>query len=95
MGNLLRLLSRDESCCSLPKYDVFVDFESAAPTPDEVQVSRKILFSFQFFYKTVVFYSWIFYKQESVFFLHVGKTFCQGRIKVLQGLVNRLLTSFL
>ncbi|CAB4068097.1 Protein FAM49B [Lepeophtheirus salmonis] len=38
MGNIFRLLARDgEACCALPpKYDVFVDFENAAPvTPDE------------------------------------------------------------
>lgn len=32
MGNLLRLISRDvDSCCSVPKYDIFVDFENAQP----------------------------------------------------------------
>ncbi|TRY61139.1 hypothetical protein TCAL_13862 [Tigriopus californicus] len=32
MGNLLRLLSRDvDPCCSLPKCDIFVDFENAQP----------------------------------------------------------------
>ena len=37
MGNLLKLLSREggDSCCSPPKYDVFVDFESATPNTDE------------------------------------------------------------
>lgn len=36
MGNLLRLLSRDgDSCCSLPKQDLFVDFENALPTDSE------------------------------------------------------------
>ncbi|CAG2180096.1 unnamed protein product, partial [Oppiella nova] len=34
MGNLLRLLSRDET----PKYDVFVDFENAQPTDTEKEV---------------------------------------------------------
>ncbi|XP_054169051.1 CYFIP-related Rac1 interactor B-like [Oppia nitens] len=34
MGNLLRLLSRDET----PKYDVFVDFENARPTDTEKEV---------------------------------------------------------
>jgi hypothetical protein len=38
MGNLLKLLARDDSCCALPKPDIFVDFESAAPTEDEAQV---------------------------------------------------------
>jgi hypothetical protein len=43
MGNLLRLLSR-EDCCSPQKYDVFLDFENAQPTEiekaiyDEAQV---------------------------------------------------------
>ena len=27
MGNLLRLLARDD-CCSVQKYDIFLDFES-------------------------------------------------------------------
>ncbi|XP_013789450.2 protein FAM49A-like, partial [Limulus polyphemus] len=31
MGNLLKLLSRDET----PKYDVFVDFENAQPSESE------------------------------------------------------------
>ncbi|KAI1284897.1 hypothetical protein HDE_12399 [Halotydeus destructor] len=34
MGNLLRLLSREES----PKYDFFVDFEHAEPTESEMEV---------------------------------------------------------
>lgn len=36
MGNLLRLLSREggDSCCSPPKYDVFVDFETAQPNSE-------------------------------------------------------------
>lgn len=38
MGNLLRLLSRDDR----PKYDVFVDFENAQPTESELEVYRHI-----------------------------------------------------
>jgi len=34
MGNLLRLLSR-EDCCSPQKYDIFLDFENAQPTEAE------------------------------------------------------------
>jgi len=34
MGNLLRLLSR-EDCCSPQKYDIFLDFENAQPTDAE------------------------------------------------------------
>lgn len=42
MGNLLRLLSRDgDSCFTLPKHDIFVDFESAQPTVDEVQLYQE------------------------------------------------------
>ncbi|ODM94581.1 Protein FAM49B [Orchesella cincta] len=37
MGNLLRLLSR-EDCCSPQKYDVFLDFENAQPTEAEKEV---------------------------------------------------------
>ncbi|CAG7831851.1 unnamed protein product [Allacma fusca] len=37
MGNLLRLLSRDD-CCSPQKYDVFLDFENAQPTEAEKEV---------------------------------------------------------
>lgn len=37
MGNLLRLLSReDNSCCSHNKLDFFLDFENAAPSAEEV-----------------------------------------------------------
>ncbi|XP_042234300.1 CYFIP-related Rac1 interactor B-like isoform X2 [Homarus americanus] len=38
MGNLLRLLARDDagnSCCSHQKYDVFLDFENAVPSAEE------------------------------------------------------------
>ncbi|XP_071528468.1 CYFIP-related Rac1 interactor B-like [Panulirus ornatus] len=38
MGNLLRLLARDDagnSCCSHQKYDVFLDFENAEPSEEE------------------------------------------------------------
>nr|XP_053641944.1 LOW QUALITY PROTEIN: CYFIP-related Rac1 interactor B-like [Cherax quadricarinatus] len=38
MGNLLRLLARDDagnSCCSHQKYDVFLDFENAVPSEEE------------------------------------------------------------
>ncbi|XP_064078037.1 CYFIP-related Rac1 interactor B [Macrobrachium rosenbergii] len=38
MGNLLRLLARDDagnSCCSHQKYDVFLDFENASPSEAE------------------------------------------------------------
>lgn len=38
MGNLLRLLSRDDK----PKYDVFVDFENAQPTESELEIYRQI-----------------------------------------------------
>ncbi|KAL1420407.1 hypothetical protein MTO96_024233 [Rhipicephalus appendiculatus] len=53
MGNLLRLLSRDDA----PKYDVFVDFENAEPSESEqetyyvvqdvLQHSRDILLELQ------------------------------------------------
>jgi len=35
MGNLLRLLSRDDGCCSHNKLDLFLDFENAQPSPSE------------------------------------------------------------
>ncbi|XP_053207130.1 CYFIP-related Rac1 interactor B-like [Panonychus citri] len=38
MGNLLRLLSRDEP----PKYDVFVDFENAQPSESEKQIFQEV-----------------------------------------------------
>ncbi|XP_023216084.1 CYFIP-related Rac1 interactor B-like isoform X1 [Centruroides vittatus] len=55
MGNLLRILSRDDN----PKYDVFVDFENAQPTESEketysiaqevLQYSRDILLELQMY----------------------------------------------
>ncbi|CAG0896780.1 unnamed protein product [Darwinula stevensoni] len=42
MGNLLRLLARDESnCCSPQKYDVYLDFENAQPTEEELPTHRE------------------------------------------------------
>jgi hypothetical protein len=39
MGNILKLLSRDgDSCCTMQQHDIFVDFESAQPTHDEVEI---------------------------------------------------------
>lgn len=36
MGKLLSLLARDDSsCCTQKNYDVFLDFENAAPTETE------------------------------------------------------------
>jgi hypothetical protein len=40
MGNILRILMRDESCCALPKHDIFVDFENAQPTEEEETLYR-------------------------------------------------------
>lgn len=38
MGNLLRLLSRDEGTCFSPqRYDLFLDFENAQPTSSEME----------------------------------------------------------
>lgn len=43
MGKLLSLLSRDESnCCSSPRYDIFLDFENAAPTETERDVFEEV-----------------------------------------------------
>lgn len=43
MGKLLSLLSRDESnCCSSPRYDIFLDFEHAAPTDTERNVYEDV-----------------------------------------------------
>lgn len=36
MGNVLRLLYTDPNCCSVPQVDVFVDFENAQPSQDEL-----------------------------------------------------------
>lgn len=39
MGKLLSLLARDDSnCCTAKSYDVFLDFENAAPTETEREV---------------------------------------------------------
>ena len=43
MGKLLSLLARDESTCCAPKtYDVFLDFENAAPTDTELEVYEEV-----------------------------------------------------
>ncbi|CAH0398852.1 unnamed protein product [Chilo suppressalis] len=43
MGKLLSLLSRDDSnCCSSPRYDIFLDFENAAPTDTERVVFEEV-----------------------------------------------------
>jgi len=43
MGNLLRLLSREEGTCfSSQRYDLFLDFENAKPSPAEVNVFNKV-----------------------------------------------------
>lgn len=43
MGKLLSLLARDESTCCTPKtYDVFLDFENAAPTDLERDVYEEV-----------------------------------------------------
>uniref|UniRef100_A0A182XP41 CYRIA/CYRIB Rac1 binding domain-containing protein n=1 Tax=Anopheles quadriannulatus TaxID=34691 RepID=A0A182XP41_ANOQN len=43
MGKLLSLLARDESTCCTPKtYDVFLDFENAAPTDLEREVYEEV-----------------------------------------------------
>lgn len=43
MGKLLSLLSRDDSnCCSSPRYDIFLDFENAAPTDTERDVYEDV-----------------------------------------------------
>lgn len=41
MGKLLSLLARDD-CCSPKSYDVFLDFENAAPTEIEREVYDKV-----------------------------------------------------
>ncbi|XP_074597942.1 CYFIP-related Rac1 interactor B [Brevipalpus obovatus] len=41
MGNLLRLLSRDENVQNV-KYDLFVDFENAQPTEIELEVFKEV-----------------------------------------------------
>lgn len=43
MGKLLSLLSRDDSnCCAAKSYDVFLDFENAAPTDTEREVFEEV-----------------------------------------------------
>ncbi|XP_045604314.1 CYFIP-related Rac1 interactor B [Procambarus clarkii] len=45
MGNLLRLLARDDagnSCCSHQKYDVFLDFENACPSEEERELYEDV-----------------------------------------------------
>lgn len=43
MGKLLSLLARDDSnCCSSPRYDIFLDFENAAPTNTERDVFEEV-----------------------------------------------------
>ena len=43
MGKLLSLLARDDSNCCTPKtYDVFLDFENAAPTETEREVFDEV-----------------------------------------------------
>lgn len=43
MGKLLSLLARDDSNCCTPKtYDVFLDFENAAPTDTEREVYDEV-----------------------------------------------------
>ncbi|XP_026832885.1 protein FAM49B isoform X2 [Drosophila erecta] len=43
MGKLLSLLSRDDSnCCAAKSYDVFLDFENAAPTETERAVYDEV-----------------------------------------------------
>lgn len=43
MGKLLSLLARDDTTCCTPKsYDVFLDFENAAPTETEREVFDEV-----------------------------------------------------
>lgn len=43
MGKLLSLLARDDSNCCTPKnYDVFLDFENAAPTEVEREIYDEV-----------------------------------------------------
>uniref|UniRef100_A0A1B0GML1 CYRIA/CYRIB Rac1 binding domain-containing protein n=1 Tax=Phlebotomus papatasi TaxID=29031 RepID=A0A1B0GML1_PHLPP len=43
MGKLLSLLARDDStCCTTKSYDVFLDFENAAPTETEKEVYDEV-----------------------------------------------------
>lgn len=43
MGKLLSLLARDDSnCCTAKSYDVFLDFENAAPTDTERDIYDEV-----------------------------------------------------
>lgn len=43
MGKLLSLLARDDStCCGPQRYEVFLDFENAAPTETEKEVYEDV-----------------------------------------------------
>lgn len=43
MGKLLSLLARDDStCCGPQRYEVFLDFENAAPTDTEKEVYEEV-----------------------------------------------------
>lgn len=43
MGKLLSLLARDDStCCGPQRYEVFLDFENAAPTDTEREVYEEV-----------------------------------------------------
>lgn len=43
MGKLLSLLARDDStCCAPQRYEVFLDFENAAPTDTERDVYEDV-----------------------------------------------------
>lgn len=43
MGKLLSLLSRDDNnCCSSKSYDIFLDFENAAPSDLEREVYEEV-----------------------------------------------------
>lgn len=43
MGKLLSLIARDDSNCCTPKsYDVFLDFENAAPTETEREIYDEV-----------------------------------------------------
>lgn len=43
MGKLMSLLARDDSnCCTQKNYDVFLDFENAAPTEAEREIYEEV-----------------------------------------------------
>lgn len=43
MGKLLSLLARDDStCCGPQRYEVFLDFENAAPSDTEKEVYEEV-----------------------------------------------------